>query len=309
MSINAYTQAASGTKTPKYIMHVVKFSETLTKIAKNYDVTVNEILNVNPSLSAGVLKPEQIIRIPNKQGKKIPTTTKTTENSIKQKPTVVTTTAKQHTIQTGQTMYAISKMYNVSVEDIQKWNNLNNYILKIGDVIYVSNPNESKSKESIKEIPKEIEKEKTSMPIKNTISETIKEPTIKQTNDENTTIVTIPPTEELAVNNETQKELIVKYKNAVTNSKSITVKGTGAPMTTSLGAMESVFFAMHKTLPIGTVIKIKNLVNNKIVYAKVIGKLPETDENKHVIIRYSAGVKNNLQLQNGKCYVQIDYPE
>jgi hypothetical protein len=80
-------------------------------------------------------------------------------------------------------------------------------------------------------------------------------------------------------------------------------------MTTTLGAMETVYFAMHKSLPIGTIIKIKNLVNSKIIYAKVIGKLPETDENKHVIVRYSLGVKKDLQLQNGKCYVQVEYPE
>ena len=49
--------------------------------------------------------------------------------------------------------------------------------------------------------------------------------------------------------------------------------------------------------------------NFKIIYAKVIGKLPETDENKHVIVRYSLGVKKDLQLQNGKCYVQVEYPE
>ena len=336
------TFAQTGTKTPKYLMHVVKFSETLTKIAKKYDVTVNEILDVNPSITAGVLKPEQIIRIPNKQGKKIPiTTAKVDDDKLKVKSTtsntLVAKNAKQHTVQTGQTMYAISKMYNVSIEDIQKWNQLSDYVLKIGDVIYVSDPkgtkitevkNElvNKSTTTIQTNTPEIEKPK--MVEKPNAAAVINKPTViastKTTEVEKIKqTTTIPPkeenlqdevsntsaTEELAVNNETQKELAIKYKNATSAAKVTLVKGTGAPMTTSLGAMETVFFAMHKTLPIGTVIKIKNLVNNKIVYAKVIGKLPETDENKHVIVRYSLGVKNNLALQNGKCYLQIEYAE
>jgi hypothetical protein len=64
---------------------------------------------------------------------------------------------------------------------------------------------------------------------------------------------------------------------------------------------------MHKWLPVGTIVKIKNMVNSKIVYAKVIGKLPDIDENKNVIVRYSLGVKKDLQLQNGKCYLQLEY--
>ncbi len=110
-----------------------------------------------------------------------------------------------------------------------------------------------------------------------------------------------------ANDNESQKELAKMFKDKTAAGNIQITKGTGAPMTTTLGAMENVYFAMHKTLPIGTIIKIKNLVNSKIVYAKVIGKLPETDENKHVIVRYSLGVKKDLQLQNGKCYVQIEY--
>ena len=59
----------------------------------------------------------------------------------------------------------------------------------------------------------------------------------------------------------------------------------------------------------GMVIKIKNLVNSKVVYAKVIGKLFDNQDNKNIIVRYSAGVKKDLQLQNGKNYVEIEIPE
>ncbi|HOY41726.1 MAG TPA: hypothetical protein PLX60_07685, partial [Chitinophagales bacterium] len=146
------------------------------------------------------------------------------------------------------------------------------------------------------------------LPEKKTEPQKKVEPPIETLESENDESETQKPDIQ-ASENGNQKELIKLFKDKAAGSKIIVTKGTGAPMTTTLGAMETVYFAMHKSLPIGTIIKIKNLVNSKIIYAKVIGKLPETDENKHVIVRYSLGVKKDLQLQNGKCYVQVEYPE
>ncbi len=282
-------------KIPQYIMHVVKFGETLSKIAKRYGVSMVSILNVNPSLTQDNLNPEQILRIPNTSNKKILTISNTDNNElqpkVKNKIELVVKNSKYHTVLQGQTMYAISKMYGISVEDIQKWNNLKDFNMKVGSQIIVSK-NISKLEE---EISTKLQ------PKKPLIEEASKiETDTFNTNTENTDIQ--------ASDNANQQELSKVYKAKLVSSTIQTTKGTGAPMTTTLGAMETVYFAMHKTLSIGTVIKIKNLVNSKIVFAKVIGKLPEIDENKHVIIRYSLGVKKDLQLQNGKCYVQIEYP-
>jgi LysM repeat protein len=203
-------------------------------------------------------------------------------------------------------------MYGVKVEEIQKWNQLTDYNIKIGSQLIVADPAKIKS---------DITSTAESLKVKPNLSETINKLPEKKTEPQKQVE---PPKETLESENDesetqkpdiqasekgNQKELIKLFKDKAAGSKIIVTKGTGAPMTTTLGAMETVYFAMHKSLPIGTIIKIKNLVNSKIIYAKVIGKLPETDENKHVIVRYSLGVKKDLQLQNGKCYVQVEYPE
>ena len=67
-AISTYAQPEkqkTNTKPTPYIMHVVKFGETLTKIAKKYEVSQTDILKENPSLTANNISPEQIIRIPN----------------------------------------------------------------------------------------------------------------------------------------------------------------------------------------------------------------------------------------------------
>lgn len=301
-------------KIPPYIMHVVKFGETLTKIAKEYGVSKTDILKANPSLTADNLNPEQILRIPNSNNKKLLSDSKTEDNELK--PKVVNTDQlapkgeKYHTVLPGETMYHISKLYGVKIEDIQKWNNLKDFNVKVGTQLIVVDPAFKPKPTSYVDIPtvkkEEAEKKQTPKVGENPVE---KQELSKQTLDnqgENTQSGETPDIQ--AADNENQKELAKLFKEKTAGGNVQITKGTGAPMTTTLGAMEKVYFAMHKTLPIGTIIKIKNLVNNKIIFAKVIGKLPEIDENKHVIVRYSLGVKKDLQLQNGKCYVQIEYP-
>jgi LysM repeat protein len=303
-------------KTTKYIMHVVKFGETLTKIAKKYGVSTSDILKINPSLTADNLNPEQILRIPNLNNKKV--LTNSDSESYKQipvvevKPNLKPKSGHLHTVEHGQTIYGISKMYGVKVDEIQKWNQLTDYNIKIGSQLIVADPAKMKSDitpiaESLKVKPNQSETI-NKLPEKKTEPQKQVEPpkeTLESENDESET----QKPDIQASEKGNQKELIKLFKDKAAGSKIIVTKGTGAPMTTTLGAMETVYFAMHKSLPIGTIIKIKNLVNSKIIYAKVIGKLPETDENKHVIVRYSLGVKKDLQLQNGKCYVQVEFPE
>ncbi len=407
-------------KAPKYIMHIVKASETLGKIAKKYDVTVASILNINPSLVEDKLMPEQVIRIPNTSGKLSATALKNENSTLKEKTkpisNLVEKSVKFHTVEKGQTMYSIAKMYHVKVEDIQKWNQLTDNNLKLGQQIAVTNPTFKPNKNDYQSIPmvderdekvvkNKIEDKKSVLTKSDTILQNkaqnnflktkntnyhivekgqslyaisklynvsvddlkkwnklqdnniqlgqqiqLSDPTSKSKSIEqkNTTTIEKPekvvattisstpketpkitpkeepiiktetaPTvdtieneeEEQAIENETQSELLKLYKSQTQNKKTSINRGTGAPMTTTLGVMESVYFAMHKTLPIGTVVKVKNPVNNKIVYAKIIGKLPDIDENQHVIIRYSLGVKKVLKLQNGKCYLQIEYPQ
>lgn len=306
------------TKASLYVMHVVKFGETLSKIAQKYDITVTDILKANPSLTNDNLMPEQILRIPNKSNKKVLNNSKTNDynliTKVSVKEEVPTKNIKYHTVETGQTLYAISKMYHVKIEDLQKWNALTDYNVKIGSQLIVENPNAKNNAMVVNESKSDIKPEN----LKNTTNTTIEtKPKLTTIKTEPKLIESIPNDEQKEVetqkpdiqasDNATQKDLAKIYKEKISSVAPQMAKGTGAPMTTTLGAMESVYFAMHKWLPIGTIVKIKNLVNSKIVYAKVIGKLPDTDENKNVIIRYSLGVKKDLQLQNGKCYLQIEY--
>jgi len=105
-----------GNKT--FIIHQVEARETLFGISKRYQVAVNDIIQNNEQLEDG-LKMGQRIRVPYISKTAIP------EGS------------KLHKVEPGETLFAISKKYNVSVGDILGWNNLQGSDLSVGQSLVI----------------------------------------------------------------------------------------------------------------------------------------------------------------------------
>lgn len=95
----------------KYIKHKISKGENLTVIAKKYGVKAKDISKANPN-APKVLKLNSILLIPNVNQ----------VSEIKPTETVSNTTPGLHEIQPKETLWGISKKYNVSVEDLKKAN-------------------------------------------------------------------------------------------------------------------------------------------------------------------------------------------
>lgn len=111
-----------------WIIHEVEPKETLYSLAKRYGVSVEEIQAANPTLKS--LRIGDLVRIPYKQYK--PVLYSARRDSLRG--------VKQHIVQTGETLYRISKMYGVEIEDIKRWNNLIDNAIRVGQVLFVSDP-------------------------------------------------------------------------------------------------------------------------------------------------------------------------
>lgn len=79
-----------------YFSHTVAPKETLYSLSKTYGVTIEQILNANPGLSAENLKEGKFIAIP--------------------------AVTKTHTVKAKETLYSIHKQYNIPIDDIYKAN-------------------------------------------------------------------------------------------------------------------------------------------------------------------------------------------
>jgi LysM repeat protein len=290
-------------------IHKVKQGETLYGLSKKYDVPINVIYKNNPALTSDNLKLGTEIRIPKKKN----TTKSTFVTKTSTVPKIDNSNKYDtilHQVKSKETMYAISKLYNVSIEEIKKWNNLSSTDLNLDEVIKILKP---KTVETKNVLPKQSNTSNLNKEETKKIEETIVKSTAKTT-------IPIAEVKEQKLNIDTPKN-----ENVVTEIKTLTLseqfsiqkkensiinkKATGAPMNTSDLSINNTFFALHKTAKIGSIIKIKNLENNKISYAKIIGTLPEIDENKNVMIRLSLGVRNAINMGKGKAYLEMEYVE
>jgi rare lipoprotein A (peptidoglycan hydrolase) len=69
----------------------------------------------------------------------------------------------------------------------------------------------------------------------------------------------------------------------------------------------SKFFALHRTAKVGTVIKVRNIMNDLTVYVRVVGTIPETTKNEGIIIKLNERAYDNLKAIDKRFRVQLSY--
>ena len=98
-----------------YLIYTIKKGDNLYSIAKNYNISLEELINFNQQGSTLLHIGEQLLIPINNQ----------TNNNI------------QYVIKPGDTLYNIAKRYNTNVDEIKRINNLNTNMLKIGETILI----------------------------------------------------------------------------------------------------------------------------------------------------------------------------
>lgn len=278
-------------QTNKPKVHEVEVGESLYSIAKKYKVSVKDIFKINPSIADSTILPGQLIKIPvliPSTSPKMPqnttvqpgksSTTTSTPKSVAPTKTVPTSTSKSvfHEVEQDQTLYSIARKYSVSVEDLQKWNNIKDASIKPGTKLIISPNGPLKYVDGVKEV---------------------------KTLNPSTT-----PVRTNITYNDVQDMYYQNYLDAKsTGREDVIERGTAAKLQTENAMMGNNYFALHKTATIGSILKVKNLVNNKYCFVKVIGKLPETGENENILMRISGAAQKDLGINLDKCYVELIY--
>lgn len=95
--------------------YTVKSGDSFWSIAKKFDVSVQELKDIN-NLTSNLLKVGQVLIIPQKQ----------------------TSTGNTYIVKSGDTLYSIANKYNTTVDNLKNLNNLTSNTLSIGDTLKVS---------------------------------------------------------------------------------------------------------------------------------------------------------------------------
>jgi LysM repeat protein len=311
-----------------FIIHKVGEKETLYGISRRYGVTVNQVLEFNKTADAG-LEIGQLLKVPYVPRPKIPKG------------------ATVHKVAEKETLFSISRQYNVGIDEIKQWNSLPDHSLAVGQELIIKSTNtipgiprpqvEPVEMKSVRTVHTVAEKE-TLFSISRQYGATVdqlktwnnlksEELSIgqvlfvaqpiysgsAQTPANPVTETTQPATTQTPVNTEVPvakseiqvKAPVVTISESVTNKDEIKESGLAELIEGTEGNRK--YLALHRTAPVGTILKIRNEMNNREVFVRVIGKLPDTALTDKLVIKISKSAYDRLGAIDPRFRVEVTY--
>ena len=117
---------------PEFGTYIVKAGDTLYSIASKYGIPVEELKTAN-NLTSNTLSIGQQLFVPTGDENVVPP---------------IETDQILYTVKAGDTLYSISRNYNIPVDALINTNNLNNFILKVGQTLVI--PGQTPTKEFVR---------------------------------------------------------------------------------------------------------------------------------------------------------------
>nr|WP_276902559.1 LysM peptidoglycan-binding domain-containing protein [Pedobacter kyonggii] len=319
------------------IEHTVQPKEFLGKIAEKYGTTVEEVKKAN-NLSGNNLRIGQKL--------KIPATKNIDENkvvaAVEEKPlqeNKSTDAAGTHTVLRNETIFTIAKQYGITAYQIRKLNDLPDNAITIGQVLKVPGgiitdvqvPKEKQAEAKVKEAPaaKEesfihtvatgeniftIAKKYNLTAYQIRTANKLEDNAIKV---DQKLIIPKPP-QPKSVNdlskeeqeNEPDSTMIkdpkLRRDPSVYGLSQIEEKGT-AVWIADQDLDGTKMLVLHRTAPVGRVIKITNPMTNRTTFAKVVGKFTENESTKDVIIVMTKAVADSLGALDKRFFCNLTY--
>lgn len=93
-----------------YVFHSIQAKETLYSVSKLYNISIDEIIALNPGLTTGSFKMGTVVKIPKQAASAV--TVNKAGNASNSKSSI------KHTVRAKETLYSLSKLYNISMSDI-----------------------------------------------------------------------------------------------------------------------------------------------------------------------------------------------
>ncbi|CAN5263929.1 hypothetical protein BH11BAC6_BH11BAC6_14610 [soil metagenome] len=299
-------------------MHTLAQGETLSVLAEKYKTTVGDIMRLNGMHADTKLVIGKQLKIP-APGE---TVERTGDNKpapatiVKPAPPVaVNKKALTHIVLPKETMYAISKKYGITIDQLKQWNNIQDNGLVIGQEIAVSEKGisiaaEKKAQQSqaIQSLPDNTPPLVTKQDIK---VDTVATNTIAQQKEE-APIVTPPVKKEKerpvtnAANDGSDNFFV---NNFAENAKGKTPAGTSGNamiFKTASGWTDKKYYVLMNEAPSGAIVKI-SAANGNVVYAKVLWSLDDMKENKGLSFRISEAAAAALQVNTDKFPLTVQY--
>jgi LysM repeat protein len=274
-TVVANSSASSGGAT---IIHKVQPRETLFSISRTYNVGVDEIKAWN-YMTDNAISVGQDLRI--KKSGSSPTA-EVRQTETKQPEIKATAKGATHTVAAGETLFSISRQFNVSVDQIKAWNNISDNSISVGQVLTIT------------------QSPSTTGAINNsTTTRETKTTEIKQNPASTTSTVSRETT------NPVITEPSIKISESVAGTDEIKEGGLAELIEGTEGNRK--YLALHRTAKPGTIMKVRNELNNREVFVRIVGPLPNTGVNDKLVIKLSKSAYDRLGAFDPKFRVEVTY--
>ncbi len=298
-----------------YINHTVTPKENYYSVGRLYNVSPKELAPYNNLQFDKGLSLGQTIKIP------------LTANNFSQNETASSTEALipvYHTLKPKEGLYRVSASYNkISTDLLRKWNHLKGESVSSGTKLIVGYLKVLKDQSAFaqKGVNVPVSTEPKEIPPKGVsdirIIKVIPEKNVQKEEVKQETKPGVTP-KETANNNEVKNDKYIPanfsggyfkkmYSDQSKNRTSLTETGTTGVFKTTSGWQDGKYYCFHNTAPQGTIIKITNNANGKIIYAKVLDAIPDLKQNSGLLLRLSNAAAEELDTRENKFDCSITY--
>jgi LysM repeat protein len=302
-SVGSVSNSTGETKLALKTTHKIARGETLFAVAKKYNVTIPELKKWNSLSSDKVMvgqslkilasvpveesqtKPEPLAQATSQKEEKKEEVKKEQpkikEKELEQPKEVKESTAQSnsstlpgdwisHTVKSGESLFSLTQKYGTSIEDLIQWNALTSNNLKVGQSIKVGRT-----------------------PVATEV------PVVGEVKNQTDTNITPSKAEANVPKDEvTTPNTSGGFTNTKETGLAEVIPGTEA---------NKKYLVLHRSAPVGSVIRVKNEENSLTIFARVVGGLPETGDNSKVLIKLSQAAFEQLKGVNARFPVEILY--
>ena len=210
------------------------------------------------------------------------------KNDSKSNANVIT-----YKVQSGETLYRIALNHNMNYNDLAKFNGLKSTSVQAGQIIKI--------------------------PINNTVaSNEVKEQTkadsdninVNANSNSNSNSNSSSSSSSNVNGNHSTAKNEIEHHNAYSYHESngnITEQGVATWIMESSISKNEKFYALHRSAPMGTIIKVNNPMSNRSVFVKVVGVLPDTGDNHDVLIKVTQSAARRIGIFESRFRVEISY--
>lgn len=293
-----------------YITHILKQGESLSMLAKKYNSTVGDIMRANGMHADTKLVYGSKIKIPSTK-KQANVAIKSSAIANTPPPATASSSGElTHIVAKGETLYGVSKKYNVSLAQLRTWNNLADDNVKLGTLLIVNESGVNKMATTNAQNQK-AETVSATQPQKAPVVESKPAANTETAKTDNAFEPALPTENNVSsvtndVTNYSGEGFFAAQFKERKNKNAQNISGISKTFKTASGWTDGKFYILANNIEPGSIVKITT-DNGTSVYAKVLWNMGDLKDNAGIDFRVSNATAAALHMNEPSFNLNVSF--